>query len=81
MKQLPSNSGLKNRIAVLLAAILFFSAPALQAQSRHADTLMHIPMVYAGGGYDLAGGDMAKRFGNNYEVGAGFLFKTRNNWL
>src|SRR5690606_12371567 len=37
--------------------------------------------IYAAAGYDISGGDMAKRFGNNYEVGGGFIFKTKKNWL
>lgn len=42
---------------------------------------MNIPMIYATGGYDLAGGDIKDRFGNNFEIGAGFLYKTKKNWL
>ncbi len=53
----------------------------LQAQKTTSDTLMNIPLFFAGGGYDFSGGDMAKRFGNNFEVGGGFLYKTKTNWL
>jgi hypothetical protein len=42
---------------------------------------MNIPLIYACAGFDLSGGDMAKRFGSNYEAGAGFMFKTKTNWL
>lgn len=42
---------------------------------------MNIPMIYATAGFDLSGGDMAKRYGNNFEAGGGFLFKTKSNWL
>ncbi|MFC5269184.1 hypothetical protein [Adhaeribacter terreus] len=67
---------------ILAVAIFlqFFSSQA-EAQSRKTDSLMHVPMIYAGGGFDLSGGDMAQRFGNNFEVGGGFLFKTKTNWL
>ena len=42
---------------------------------------MNIPLFYVGAGFDLSGGDMAKRFGNNFEIGGGFLYKTKTNWM
>jgi hypothetical protein len=68
------------RFFLSLAALLLISVPVL-AQSRPADSLMHVPMIYAAGGYDLAGADMKTRFGSNFELGAGAMFKTKNNWI
>ncbi|MDX5348209.1 MAG: hypothetical protein LPJ89_04015 [Hymenobacteraceae bacterium] len=42
---------------------------------------MHIPIIYASFGADAVGGDMKDRYGPNFEAGAGFLFKTKTNWL
>lgn len=42
---------------------------------------MSLPLFYASAGFDLIGGDMAKQFGNNFEIGGGFLYKTQSNWL
>jgi hypothetical protein len=67
----------------ILALALFLPLFSLksQAQSRPTDSLMHVPMIYAAAGFDVSGGDLAKRFGNNFEVGGGFMFKSKTNWL
>ena len=51
------------------------------AQKAKPDTLMSLPLFYASGGFDLVGGDIAKQFTNNFEIGGGFLYKTKSNWL
>jgi len=33
------------------------------------------------GSFDMPGGDMAKRFGNNFRLGPAVLYKTSSNWL
>lgn len=67
----------------LIVLLLSFVAAGLSAvaQSRPTDSLMHVPMFYAAGGYDIAAGDMTTRFGNNFEIGGGFMFKTKKNWI
>ena len=42
---------------------------------------MNIPMMYASYAYQIPGGDMAQRFGNNSVISGGFMMKTTANWL
>ena len=42
---------------------------------------MNLPLIYSGAGFNLTGGDIAKRVGHNFEVGGGALYKTKTNWL
>ena len=37
--------------------------------------------IEAKGAYDIPFADMADRFGNNFRIGAGIKYKTKNNWL
>ena len=69
------------RLFVLLIFILLQTSFRVNAQASRPDTLMNIPMFYGHGGFDLAGGDLADRFGNNFEAGGGFMFKTKTNWI
>ncbi|KAA9341015.1 hypothetical protein [Adhaeribacter soli] len=70
-----------NRIFSFLVVSLFIFSFSAKAQTARKDSLMPVPMIYATGGFDLSGADMAQRFGNNFEAGGGFLFKTKTNWL
>ncbi|MGB0930685.1 MAG: hypothetical protein ACPGVB_07915 [Chitinophagales bacterium] len=38
-------------------------------------------LVHVDYGYQIPSGDLADRFGNNSNIGAGLLYKTKNNWL
>ncbi|MCH8318494.1 MAG: hypothetical protein IIA88_08365 [Bacteroidetes bacterium] len=63
-----------------LCAILYALSPfTLIAQIK--DTAANIPVFFVNTGYELPGGDMADRFGNNAEIGGGFFFKTKSNWI
>lgn len=53
----------------------------MQAQYSANDTNLSIPMFYAAYSYQIPGGDMADRFGNNSTIGGGFRWKTASNWL
>ena len=55
-------------------------APARRPGTR-ADTALTVPMFAIGGGYDLPGGDFAKRFGPGPAAQAGFWLKTKTGWL
>lgn len=70
-----------NRFIALLFISFLFGFGAASAQKQKNDSLMNIPMIYAGGGYDFSAADMNKRFGNNFEIGGGLLYKTKKNWL
>jgi hypothetical protein len=46
-----------------------------------SDSTLNIPMFYATYSYQIPGGDMAVRFGNNSNIGGGFQWKTNKNWI
>jgi hypothetical protein len=58
-----------------------FAGYSLHAQVNVRDSAINAPMFYITYAYQLNGGDIAKRFGNNSSVGGGFQFKTKKNWL
>jgi len=59
----------------------FFIIIGLYGQPSISDTTLSIPMFYASYSYQIPGGDLSKRFGNNSAIGGGFLWKTNENWL
>ncbi|MEZ5084365.1 MAG: hypothetical protein R2750_13110 [Bacteroidales bacterium] len=65
----------------LLSLFGIFSLLFVNAQSDVNDTTLTIPMFYASYAYQIPGGDMANRFGNNSVISGGFMTKTRANWL
>ena len=64
----------------LIVLILFFSLSA-KSQVSVKDSSIFTTMLYATYGYQIPGGDVAKRFGANSAVGGGFQIKTKSNWL
>ncbi|OQX81477.1 MAG: hypothetical protein B6D61_00615 [Bacteroidetes bacterium 4484_249] len=46
-----------------------------------SDSTLNIPMFYATYTFQMPGGDMADRFGNNSGIGGGFKWKTDKNWI
>ncbi|MCW3122671.1 MAG: hypothetical protein JWQ38_2163 [Flavipsychrobacter sp.] len=50
-------------------------APGIAPDTRHGFILN------GNAAFDMPGGDMAKRFGNNYRLGPALLYKTSANWL
>ncbi len=67
-----------SRISLLTLA-LFLPFVSL-TQTAVKDTLLFDPHVSFGYAYQIPGGDMASRFGNNHNLGFGFHFKTRTSW-
>lgn len=53
----------------------------LTAQFSIRDSSLSFPMIGATFAYQLPGGDMADRFGNNFNIGAIFQWKLRCNWI
>ncbi len=45
------------------------------------DTSIFIPMLKFTYSYQIPGGDLAKRFGNNSNIAIEFSIKTKNNWV
>lgn len=73
-----NNTICEQRRIVILTIILLYPF-ILVAQIK--DTASNIPIFFVNTGYELPGGDMADRFGNNAEIGGGFFFKTKSNWI
>jgi hypothetical protein len=53
----------------------------VNAQAKVKDSLLLAPVLGFSYSYQLSGGDLKKRFGNNSNVGAQFLLKFKSNWL
>src|SRR4051812_41993295 len=51
------------------------------AQQSLKDSVIHTFMIAPSFAYQVPGGDIAHRFGNNQNVGASFSFKTSSNWI
>ena len=52
-----------------------------EAQYSIKDSSIAFPMIGAVIGYQFPGGDIADRFGSNYNVGGVFQWKTKSNWV
>jgi hypothetical protein len=52
--------------------------PALTPEKQYADPIFNFVFNYT---YMAPGGDLAERFGNIHNAGAGVQFKTQRNWL
>jgi hypothetical protein len=63
--------------------LFFISIQNLVAfsQAHVKDSLLLAPLVGLSYSYQIPGGDLKTRFGNNSNVGAMFLVKTKSNWL
>ncbi len=68
-------------IKFFLLAISFLLLGKSFGQVDISDTTLHIPMFYASFAYQIPGGDMADRFGDNANIGGGFQWKTNTNWV
>jgi hypothetical protein len=65
---------------LLTSGFFLYSINSSLAQHNIRDTIA-FPMIGATFGYQLPGGDMADRFGNNFNVGGVFLWKLKNNLI
>lgn len=65
-------------LALLLPALLVNSS--LRGQDR-ADSVLSAFAFTASYGYQVPGGDMAKRFGNNSNAGVAFWYKSHKNFI
>jgi len=71
----------KTLLLLLLSFLNMAYSNRASAQARVKDSLLFAPLVGVSYSYQISGGDLKKRFGNNSNVGAMFLVKTRSNWL
>ncbi|HRH66438.1 MAG TPA: hypothetical protein PLU53_09080 [Bacteroidia bacterium] len=59
--------------------VFWFTITALHAQVNLRDSSVSFSMIGASFAYQIPGGDMADRFGNNFNVGGVFQLKLKNN--
>ena len=70
-----------------LSFFLFFLISAITCHSQAADTnspassRFNAGLITASYSFDIPFSDLAKRFGFNSEVGCGFYYKFKNNWM
>ncbi|NOX87356.1 MAG: hypothetical protein GXO86_15595 [Chlorobi bacterium] len=70
---------MRKKLAVLL--IVAFMAGQLMAQRDVRDTTVAAFIPYFSYAFQLPGGDIADRYGNNSTIGGGLFYKTRKNLL
>lgn len=64
-----------------LAAILALFAINGHSQINPQDSAIFAPILNFHYSYQFPGGDLSRRFGNNHNVGASFVIKTRSNFV
>ncbi len=64
----------------LLTALAIVCIQLLHAQFQVRDSTLFNPHISISYAYQIPGGDMADRFGNNNNIGFGFHIKTIKNW-
>lgn len=71
---------MKKFIVCIAIGIFYLLSPSLQCQNL-SDSTFSAGLILIDYSYDIPGGDLTSRFGANSDLGGGFLFKTRQNWL
>ena len=69
---------MKKTLFIVITVLTYLTA---SGQLSVNDTSLSVPMFYATYAVQLPGGDMADRFGLNHNIGGGFKWKLRNNWI
>lgn len=64
-----------------IALILIIIAPSITLGQQRIDKPKDALLFHLDYGYGLPGGDLAKRFGNNFTVGGGLEFKFAKNYF
>lgn len=71
---------MKKAILLLIFPLLLLAKPG-RAQFLLKDSIVSCWGFTGTAGYQLPGGDLAKRFGNNTNAGASIFYKTKKNYL
>jgi hypothetical protein len=70
----------KVKVVIILTACFLLSFNS-SAQYNIRDTTISFPMIGVTFAYQFPGGDMADRYGSNFNTGGVFLWKLRSNWI
>ena len=65
---------------LLFSALAIIQFTTLFAQFQVRDSSLFDPHISLSYAYQLPGGDLAERFGNNHNIGFGFHIKSKTNW-
>lgn len=65
----------------LFSIFILLLSVSLLAQVSIKDSSIFTPLICGSYSYQMPGGDLAKRFGNNSNLGVDILFKTKKNWI
>lgn len=68
-------------IAIVVCMSSMIVSRVASAQVNPQDSVVASPLINFHYSYQLPGGDMARRFGNNNSIGASFVYKTKSNFL
>jgi hypothetical protein len=66
---------------LLLSLILVLIITLTNAQVSVKDSSIFTPLISGSYAYQIPGGDLFSRFGDNSNVGVDVLFKTKKNWI
>lgn len=67
--------------AITSAIFILFVSALASAQVSVKDSSIFTPLICGSYAYQIPGGDLAKRFGDNSNLGVDILFKTKKNWI
>lgn len=71
----------KIRLPFCIAFVMLMNSHLATAQFSVRDSAVAFKMIGGTFAYQIPGGDLADRFGNNYNVGVTFQWKTKKNWI
>ena len=64
-----------------LNLLILLATPNLFAQKSISDSAIFTHLIHGSLSLQLPGNDLAGRFGQFAQVGPGYMFKTRTNWI
>ena len=68
-------------IRIFIICLFFTASLSVKGQVSVKDSIVHISIVPVSFSYNWPGGDFADRFGNNAQIGVGYWYKSKTNWL
>jgi hypothetical protein len=72
---------MNKHLLYLTICITSFSLQLVFAQASIKDSVISIPMIIPSYSFQIPGGDMADRFGENSNLGGDFLYKHKNRYV
>ncbi len=65
----------------VLFVFILFAWEQAQSQISLADSIVSVPLIDMSYGFQIPGGDLSERFGNNSNMALSVYYKTKKNWL